>query len=110
VAIASAGPHANLHLDPDITTPAPHHSVFFQAGCPSCHLTNSIKALKAFKALKKIQLNFEHLFLIILRAVGTLFSNNRWCSNDTVQFQSDNVIMNNNNDKHDDNHDNAIRF
>jgi len=23
-----------------------HHSVFLQAGCPSCHPTNSIKALK----------------------------------------------------------------
>jgi len=30
-----------------ITTPAPHHSVFFQAGCPSCHPTNNVKALKA---------------------------------------------------------------
>ena len=30
-----------------ITMPAPHHSVFLQAGCPSCCLTNSIKALKA---------------------------------------------------------------
>ena len=30
-----------------ITTPAPHHSVFLQAGCPSCRPTNSIKALKA---------------------------------------------------------------
>jgi len=27
--------------------PAPHHSSFLQAGCPSCHPTNSIKALKA---------------------------------------------------------------
>jgi len=25
----------------------PHNSVFLQAGCPSCHLTNSIKVLKA---------------------------------------------------------------
>jgi len=33
------------------TTPAPHHSVFLQAGCPSCRPTDSIKALKA-KALK----------------------------------------------------------
>jgi len=33
-----------------ITTPAPHHSVL-QAGCPSCRPTNSVKALKAFKAL-----------------------------------------------------------
>jgi len=30
-----------------ITTPAPHHSVLLQAGCPSCHPTNSVKALKA---------------------------------------------------------------
>jgi len=26
---------------------APHHSIFLQAECPSCHPTNSIKALKA---------------------------------------------------------------
>ena len=30
-----------------ITMPAPHHSSFLQAGCPSCHPTNSVKALKA---------------------------------------------------------------
>ena len=30
-----------------ITMSAPHHSVFLQAGCPSCRPTNSIKALKA---------------------------------------------------------------
>ena len=30
-----------------ITTSAPHHSVFLQAGCPSCRPTNSVKALKA---------------------------------------------------------------
>ena len=30
-----------------VTTPAPHHSVFLQAGCSSCRPTNSIKALKA---------------------------------------------------------------
>ena len=30
-----------------ITTQAPHHSVFLQAGCPSCRPTNSVKALKA---------------------------------------------------------------
>ena len=28
-----------------ITTPAPHDSVLLQAGCPSCHPTNSVKAL-----------------------------------------------------------------
>jgi len=30
-----------------ITMPTPHHSSFLQAGCPSCHPTNSVKALKA---------------------------------------------------------------
>ena len=35
-----------------ITTPAPHHSVFLQTGCPSCRPTNSIKALKAIKKTK----------------------------------------------------------
>ena len=34
-----------------ITVPAPHHSSFLQAGCPSCRPTNSVKALKA-QALK----------------------------------------------------------
>ena len=29
-----------------ITMPAPHRSVFLQAGCPSCRPTNSVKALK----------------------------------------------------------------
>jgi len=27
--------------------PAPYHSSFLQAGCPSCRPTNSVKALKA---------------------------------------------------------------
>jgi len=27
--------------------PAPHHSSFLQDGCPSCHPTNSVEALKA---------------------------------------------------------------
>jgi len=37
-----------------ITTPAPHYSVFSQAGCPSCRPTNSVKGLKAHfkKSLK----------------------------------------------------------
>ena len=30
-----------------ITMPAPYHSVFLPARCPSCHPTNSVKALKA---------------------------------------------------------------
>ena len=37
----------SAHHCKQITTPAPHHSVFLQAGCPSCCPTNSVKALKA---------------------------------------------------------------
>ena len=33
------------------TRPALHHSVFLQAGCPSCCPTNSVKALKAYSIL-----------------------------------------------------------
>ena len=40
--ICKSAPHSR-----QITMPAPHCSVFLQAGCPSCHPTNSIKALKA---------------------------------------------------------------
>ena len=29
-----------------IAMPAPHHSVFYRLGCPSCRPTNSVKALK----------------------------------------------------------------
>ena len=36
----------------EITTPAPHHSVFLQAGCPSCRPTNSVRALKASSVLQ----------------------------------------------------------
>jgi len=35
-------------------TPAPHHSSFLQAGCPSCKPTNSVKALKALSFWKHI--------------------------------------------------------
>ena len=37
----------SAHRSRQITTPAPQHSVFLQAGCPSCRPTNSVKALKA---------------------------------------------------------------
>jgi len=57
----------SAHRLTQITTPAPHHSLFSQAGCTSCHPTNSIKALKArmstyilcTKRLKGLTLNFQ---------------------------------------------------
>ena len=42
-----------------ITTPAPHHSVFLQTRCPSCRPTNSVKALKARIAAKSLTKNWS---------------------------------------------------
>ena len=39
----------NVCMSSQTTTPTSHHSVFLQAGCPSCRPTNSVKALKAKK-------------------------------------------------------------
>ena len=47
-AICKSAPRSRL-----ITTPAPHHSGFLQAGCPSCRPTNSVKALKAQRFYNK---------------------------------------------------------
>jgi len=50
VAVASAGPYANLHLDPDITMPASHHSVFYR---PDAFHAAQPTASKALKAINK---------------------------------------------------------
>ena len=42
-----------------ITMPAPRCSVFLQAGCPSCHPTSSVKALKAL-SLKSVHWLFYY--------------------------------------------------
>ena len=42
-----------------ITMPVPHHSVFLQAGCPSCRPTNSVKALKALLTYHHALLTFS---------------------------------------------------
>ena len=47
VAVASAGPYANLHLVPDRQPCQQPTTQFLQALGPSCRPTNSIKALKA---------------------------------------------------------------
>ena len=47
MAVASVGPYASLHLAPDRQQCQHPTSQFLQAGCPSCHPTNSVKALKA---------------------------------------------------------------
>jgi len=45
--------------------PAPHHSSFLQAGCPSCRPSNSVKALKAKKVANKKKLKMD-----MLRSIG----------------------------------------
>ena len=45
-------------------TPAHHHSVFLQAGCPSCHPTNSVKALKADR--KEHKISFTSAIVVLL--------------------------------------------
>ena len=42
-----------------ITMPVPHHSIFLQAGCPSCRPTNSVKALKAKSRYQKGKTNLD---------------------------------------------------
>ena len=56
-----------------ITTPAPHHSRFLQAGCPSCRPTNSVKALKG-------QLRTELCVINVCKCSNTLgwLINNNW--------------------------------
>ena len=59
-----------------ITTPAPHHSVFLQAGCPSCRPTNSVKALKA--NFKKCTQEKIGCFFLPRRSVSLLWLR-WWC-------------------------------
>jgi len=48
VAVASAGPYAGLHLIPD-NDANQHPTAQFSTGrMPSCHPTNSVKALKEY--------------------------------------------------------------
>ena len=64
-----------------ITTPVPHHhhSVFLQAGCPSCCPTNSVKALKANFIILLIQIkaaahsSLKYRLLISLTTASSMF-------------------------------------
>ena len=47
MAVASAGPYGSLHLAPDRYHASTPPLSFLQVRCPSCHPTNSVKALKA---------------------------------------------------------------
>jgi len=58
VAVASAGPYANLHLTQDNHASTPPLS-FLQVRCHSCHQTNSVKALKADTHIRQILAHSE---------------------------------------------------
>ena len=57
----------SAHSSRQITTPAPHHSLFLQAGCPSCRPTNSVNA--TFYAIKWI---FRNTFNKIWQSLVTV--------------------------------------
>jgi len=46
--------YTSLQTDNHASTPPGHHSVFLQAGCPSCHPTNSVKADRMNENERKI--------------------------------------------------------
>jgi len=58
-----------------INTPAPHHSVFLQARCPSCRPTNSVKALKALHTHTHTQqINIQHSYKNHFRIIYRIWS------------------------------------
>jgi len=63
-----------------ITMPAPYHSVFLQAGCPSCRQTNSVKALKAIWTVPHLNITLgwlrqQHMLNISYRTAALLLMN-----------------------------------
>jgi len=72
----------------EITTPAPHHSIFLQAGCPSCRPTNSVKALKAQRwpqrGRKKFP-EFSRLFQTHKLTFPQVIATKSKCNNDLFQ-------------------------
>ena len=51
-----------------ISMPAPHHSVFLQAGCPSCHPANSVRALKIKQIDLKVAVQQNHFLYLLYRS------------------------------------------
>jgi len=61
----------------------PHHSIFLQAGCPSCHPTNSVKALKA---TTKKQINIKSKFPDIQQKYNNIAQPIKHCSTIVNKF------------------------
>jgi len=79
VAVASAGPYANMHLAPDNIPPLS----FLQAGCPSCHPTNSVEALKA------PLMSFKLFTAIPFIVHATIPYSQFWLNNDNLLSSTD---------------------
>jgi len=83
VAVASTGPYANhLHLAPD-RQPCQYPTTQFllQAGCPSCHPTNSFKVLKE---LREGTSKIICLKMLLKRSQGRVIGNF-----DRISFQTE---------------------
>ena len=73
-----AGPYANLHLDPDTTTPASHHSVFYRpdalpAAQPMRHAyvicSSAMKRIQIPKLAYSIGKNIRYLKSYVIKAL-----------------------------------------
>ena len=75
-----------------IPLPSPHHSVFLQAGCPSCRPTNSVKALKDDFCPQWVFIQSEILRTFCISWHSMTFISRlalpQWASQNTVTSQS----------------------
>ena len=62
-----------------ITMPAPHHSVFLQAGCPFCRPTNSVKALKAMSKHFNTATNWRQVYTVMVATTRIAIANRFNC-------------------------------
>jgi len=72
----------SAHRSRQITIPAPPPLSFLQAGCPSCHPTNSVKELKAQTLKAFVQYGMNVPLILSLFAPGVarvVFSNTALC-------------------------------
>jgi len=70
--VASARPYANLHLAPDKYHASTPPLSILQARCPSCHPTNSVKALKTINTTENIQHKLHSLSIMSRVAIQSL--------------------------------------
>jgi len=59
---------------------------FLQAGCPSCHPTNSVKALKAYLMSERMQQTFSQMKKFCNSQVSVVTFQVRWASGLQIVF------------------------